>query len=130
VHGNYYGTPLAPVQDAMEQGRDMLSDIDWQGALQMFERARADIVSVFILPPSMAELRSRLQRRAEDAEDVIERRLKNAAEEISHWRDYDYVLINEDLNKTFEDVKAILRAERLRRDRREGMHSFIDTLHL
>ncbi|MEL6921456.1 MAG: guanylate kinase [Pseudomonadota bacterium] len=128
VHGNFYGSPLEPVQRALAEGRDMLFDIDWQGALQMFEKARADIVSVFILPPSMEELRARLQRRAEDSQEVIERRLKNAAAEISHWRDYDYVLINRDLNKTFDDVKAILRAERLRQDRRTGMHGFVDTL--
>jgi len=130
VHGNYYGTPLDPVQKAMSTGTDMLFDVDWQGALQMFERARADIVSVFILPPSMEELRARLHRRAEDADAVIEQRLKNAAGEISHWDEYDYVLINEDLDKSFADVKAILRAERLHRDRRIGMHRFVETLHL
>lgn len=130
VHGNYYGTPIEPVQTAMAEGRDMLFDIDWQGALQMFERARADIVSVFILPPSMAELRARLQRRAEDVEAVIEQRLKNASEEISHWLEYDYVLINQDLNKSFLEVQAILCAERLRRDRRLGMHTFVNTLQL
>ena len=118
VHGNYYGTPFDPVQKAMDEGRDMLFDIDWQGALQMFESARADIVSIFILPPSMSELRNRLVRRAEDSADVIDRRLENARTEIQHWGEYEYSLINDDLNKCFEDVKAILRAERLRRDRR------------
>ena len=129
VHGNYYGTPFDPVQKAMDEGRDMLFDIDWQGALQMFEAARADIVSIFILPPSMEELRNRLIRRAEDADDVIARRLENSKVEMSHWNEYEYPLINDDLDACFADVKAILRAERLRRDRRAvGMSGFIDGL--
>ena len=129
VHGNYYGTPFDPVQQAMDEGRDMLFDIDWQGALQMFEAARADIVSIFILPPSMAELRNRLIRRAEDAEDVIERRLENSKIEMQHWNEYEYPLINDDLDACFADVKAILRAERLRRDRRSaGMSGFVGGL--
>ena len=129
VHGNYYGTPFDPVQQAMDEGRDMLFDIDWQGALQMFEAARADIVSIFILPPSMAELRNRLIRRAEDAEDVIERRLENSKVEMQHWNEYEYPLINDDLDACFADVKAILRAERLRRDRRSvGMSGFVGSL--
>ena len=129
VHGNFYGTPFDPVQQAMDEGRDMLFDIDWQGALQMFEAARADIVSIFILPPSMAELRNRLIRRAEDAEDVIERRLENSKVEMQHWNEYEYPLINDDLDACFADVKAILRAERLRRDRRSvGMSGFVGGL--
>ena len=129
VHGNYYGTPFDPVQQAMDEGRDMLFDIDWQGALQMFEAARADIVSIFILPPSMAELRNRLIRRAEDAEDVIERRLENSKVEMQHWNEYEYPLINDDLDACFADVKAILRAERLRRARRSvGMSGFVGGL--
>lgn len=128
VHGNFYGTPLPPVQEAMQLGRDMLFDVDWQGALQMFDTARADIVSIFILPPSMTELRSRLVRRAEDSSDVIERRLANAKTEIRHWDDYDYVIINNDLDKAFGEVQSILRAERLRRDRCLGLHEFVDGL--
>lgn len=129
VHGNFYGTPFDPVQQAMDEGRDMLFDIDWQGALQMFEAARADIVSIFILPPSMTELRNRLIRRAEDAEDVIERRLANSKVEMEHWNEYQYPLINDDLDNCFADVKAILRAERLRRDRRSvGMSGFVSGL--
>lgn len=128
VHSNYYGTPIGPVQSAMEQGRDMLFDVDWQGALQMFDAARADIVSIFILPPSMTELRNRLVRRAEDSEDVIEKRLQNSIAEMAHWHEYDYVIINEDLQQAVSDVKAILTAERLRRDRRVGMHDFVDGL--
>ncbi len=128
VHGNFYGTPLGPVQQAMSQGRDMLFDVDWQGALQMFEAARADIVSIFILPPSMKELRNRLVRRAEDAEDVIERRLENAKTEMKHWAEYDYVIINDDLNRAFSEVQSILISERLRRDRRVGLHGFVNEL--
>lgn len=126
VHGNFYGTPRAPVQTAMDQGRDMLFDIDWQGALQMFEATRADIVSIFILPPSLKELRSRLVRRAEDSDEVIARRLENARSEMRHWSDYDYVIVNDDLDLAFSQVKAILKAERLRRDRRVGLHEFVD----
>lgn len=125
VHGNFYGTPLEPVQKAMSAGRDMLFDVDWQGALQMFEAARADICSIFILPPSMEELRSRLVRRAEDTADVIERRLENSRVEMKHWTEYDYVVVNEDLQTAFGEVRAILKAERLRRDRRVGLHEFV-----
>ena len=128
VHGNFYGTPVAPVQEAMAAGRDMLFDIDWQGALQMFDAARADIVSIFILPPSMEELRSRLLRRAEDTDAVIEKRLENARTEIAHWDDYDYVIINDDLDQAFSEVQSILKAERLRRDRRVGLHEFANGL--
>ena len=126
VHGNYYGTPFEPVQRAMNEGQDMLFDIDYQGALQMFEAARADIVSIFILPPSMEELRNRLIRRAEDADDVIDRRLENSRIEMQHWHEYQYPLINDDLDECFANVKAILRAERLHRDRRAvGMTDFV-----
>jgi len=128
VHGNFYGTPLAPVTTAMSEGRDMLFDIDWQGALQMFDAARADIVSIFILPPSMKELRSRLVRRAEDSDDVIEKRLKNSITEMQHWDEYDYVIINDDLDRAFQEVEAILKSERLRRDRRVGLHEFVGQL--
>ena len=128
VHGNFYGTPLTPVQEAMGEGRDMLFDIDWQGALQMFDAARADIVSIFILPPSMSELRNRLERRAEDSADVIERRLENSRTEMKHWSEYDYIIINDDLNKAFAEVQAILTAERLRKDRRVGLHDFVGEL--
>lgn len=128
VHGNHYATPRAPVEQAMAAGRDMLFDIDWQGAKQMTQKMRADVVSVFILPPSMAELRARLMRRAEDRPDVIEQRLKNAALEIEHWREYDYVIVNDDLDRAFEAVRAIVRAERLRRDRRPGLFDFVSGL--
>jgi len=129
VHGNYYGTPRDAVEKAMSEGRDMLFDIDWQGAQQLREKMDADLVSIFILPPSMAELHTRLKRRAEDTDDIIETRLENAKVEIERWRDYDYVVVNEDLNQAFEEVKAIVMAERLRRHRRwPGMHGFVSDL--
>jgi guanylate kinase len=115
VHGNFYGTPRRPVVKALAAGRDVLFDIDWQGAKQLYEKMRADVVSVFVLPPSAGELKSRLERRAEDSGDVIRGRLKNAAEEIPHWAEYDYVLINRDLDRSFRDLRAILRAERAKR---------------
>ena len=128
VHGNYYGTPRDPAEKAMHEGRDMLFDIDWQGGKQLMEKARGDVVSIFILPPSMEELKKRLVRRAEDAEEVINKRLKNAMEEIPHWNEYDYVVINDDLDKAFSQVKAILVAERLRQDRRHGLYDFTSKL--
>ena len=128
VHGNYYGTPRDPVDAALEDGRDTLFDIDWQGTRQLYENRREDVVSVFILPPSMTELRSRLERRAEDAPEVIANRLLNAKEEMAHWNEYDYVLVNDDLQAAFARVQAILAVERLRRTRRETMSSFVDGL--
>ncbi|TCD14307.1 guanylate kinase [Oricola cellulosilytica] len=128
VHGNFYGSPREPVEAAMAEGRDILFDIDWQGAQQLGERMRVDVVSIFILPPSMAELKSRLHRRAEDNEETIARRLKNAAEEIEQWRSYDYVIVNDDLNRAFDAVRAIVKAERLRRDRRPGLFDFVSEL--
>jgi guanylate kinase len=118
VHGNLYGTPRAPVEEILGQGRDALFDIDYQGAQQVREKLPQDAVTVFILPPSMKELRARLERRAEDAKEAIERRLENARREISRWTQYDYVLVNEDLQTAFDDLLAILRAERSRRPRR------------
>lgn len=128
VHGNFYGTPREPAEIAMRDGRDMLFDIDWQGAVQLSEKMRADIVSIFILPPSMRELRSRLKRRAEDTDAAIEMRLRNARLELEHWREYDYVVLNEDLDQAFGAVEAIVTAERLRRDRRPGLFDFVSRL--
>lgn len=128
VHGNLYATPREPVEAAMGEGRDMLFDIDWQGAEQLRDKIRADVVSVFILPPSMKELKSRLRRRAEDTPEVIERRLDNARVEVEHWRDYDYVVINDDLDRAFAEVRSIVVAERLRRDRRPGLFDFVGNL--
>jgi len=124
VHGNFYGTPREPAEKTMLAGQDMLFDIDWQGGMQLMEKAKADVVSIFILPPSMEELKRRLVRRAEDAPEVIEKRLANAMEEISHWHEYDYVVINDDLERAFTEVKSILIAERLRQDRRHGLYDF------
>ncbi|HEX2020722.1 MAG TPA: guanylate kinase [Aurantimonas sp.] len=124
VHGNLYGTPRAAAEKAMQDGRDMLFDIDYQGALQLQRQAKADIVSIFILPPSMAELKTRLLRRAEDSGETIAVRLKNARVEIARWRDYDYVVINDDLDRAFSAVRSIINAERLRRDRRPGLYDF------
>ena len=128
VHGNYYGTPRKPVEQALARGEDMMFDIDWQGTKQICEKMRDDVVSIFVLPPSMAELKARLERRAEDSPDVIERRLRNAREEIAQWGAYDYVLVNDDLERTFEELKAILAAERLRRERRQALDAFVEGL--
>ena len=128
VHGNFYATPREPAEIAMAEGRDMLFDIDWQGADQLRDKMPADVVSVFILPPSMAELKARLMRRAEDQENVIEQRLKNARAEIEHWRKYDYVVVNDDLDRAFHAIQCIVQAERLRRDRRSGLFDFVTGL--
>ncbi|GAK72404.1 guanylate kinase [Agrobacterium rubi] len=128
VHGNYYGTPREPVEAAMAEGKDMLFDIDWQGAEQLQDKMKADVVSIFILPPTMTELQSRLHRRAEDTEEVIQTRLANSRSEIEHWRDYDYVILNDDLQAAFEAIEAIVKAERVRRDRRHGMFDFVRAL--
>ena len=128
VHGNFYGTPRKPVEEAMAAGRDMLFDIDWQGAQQLQEKMAADVVSIFILPPSMTELQSRLHRRAEDTEEVIATRLANSRAEIEHWHEYDYVILNDDLTAAFDAVQSIVKAERLRRDRRHGMFDFVSKL--
>lgn len=128
VHGNGYGTPRKPVEEALKAGRDVLFDIDYQGTQQILEKAREDVVAIFILPPSMAELRSRLVRRAEDAPEVIARRLDNARDEIARWSVYDYVIVNDDLGAAYESVRAILVAERLKRSRAVGMAAFVETL--
>ncbi|SRR5690606_30135311 len=128
VHGNFYGTPRDPVERAMADGRDMLFDIDWQGADQLKEKMRGDVVSIFILPPSMRELRARLIRRAEDSSQTIEKRLQNARLEIEQWQKYDYVVINDDLDRAFASVTAIVHAERLRRDRRPGLFEFVNAM--
>ena len=129
VHGNFYGTPRAPVEAVLTQGRDVLFDIDYQGAQQVREKAQSDVVTIFILPPSMKELRARLERRAEDAAATIEKRLENARNEIRRWAQYDYVLVNDDLQRTYEELLQILRAERLKRARRQhGVEAFVAKL--
>ena len=129
VHGNFYGTPRSPVEAVLEQGRDMLFDIDYQGTQQVRAKAGTDVVTVFILPPSMAELKHRLERRNEDAPDVIAKRLSNARNEIQRWTMYDYVIVNNDLQRAYSDVLSILRAERLKRSRQgHGITGFVKQL--
>lgn len=129
VHGNFYGTPKSPVQKVLAQGRDMLFDIDYQGTQQVRKKAGADTVTIFILPPSMRELRARLERRAEDSADVISKRLENARHEIERWKMYDYVIVNEDVQRALCEVKAILLAEQMKRARSEkGISDFVAQL--
>ncbi len=128
VHGNYYGTPREPVEKALADGRDVLFDIDWQGTRQLLEKMRDDVVTVFVLPPTAQELKSRLVRRAEDSETVIAERLRNAAEEFKHWNEYDYILVNRDLDKSFGRLRAILTAERLKRVKMPNLSDFVDKL--
>ncbi len=129
VHGNGYGTPRGPVDKVLAQGRDMLFDIDWQGAQQVRERLGDDVVSIFVLPPSMKELRARLDRRAEDSAATIEKRLENARHEIERWSNYHYVIVNDDLQRAYSDVLAIVTAERLKVRRvQAGVEPFVDAL--
>ncbi|MDH7795713.1 MULTISPECIES: guanylate kinase [unclassified Beijerinckia] len=129
VHGNFYGTPRGPVEERLSEGRDMLFDIDWQGTKQVQKTAPRDVVTIFILPPSMKELRARLERRAEDPADVIASRLDNARHEIERWPMYDYVIVNHDIQQALAEVRAILLAERLRRARQhENIERFVTTL--
>ena len=126
MHGNFYGTPRGPVEKVLAQGRDMLFDVDWQGARQMRERLGDDVVSVFVLPPSMRELRARLERRAEEPTSSIGTRLDNARRGIKRWRNYHYVIVNDDLQRGYRDVVAIVTAERLRCARVEaGIERFV-----
>jgi guanylate kinase len=129
VHGNSYGTPREPVEKVLSQGRDMLFDIDYQGTQQVQKRAPQDVVTIFILPPSMIELRARLERRAEDEAEVIAKRLVNARNEITRWPIYDYVIVNEDIQTALAEVKSILIAERLKRGRSsKGINAFVEKL--
>ncbi len=128
VFGNYYGTPAQPVETALAEGRDVLFDIDWQGTQQLAEKMADDLVRIFILPPSADELAARLKRRAQDPAEVIAERMAQAAAEISHWPEYDYVLVNRDIEACEKEIVAILRAERLRRSRRKGLGSFVRDL--
>jgi guanylate kinase len=126
---NYrYGTPRRPVEKALRSGRDVLFDIDWQGTQQLREKARDDLVSVFILPPTIKELHRRLQRRAQDSHAIIVSRMAKAAGEMSHWPEYDYVIVNRDIDEAFAQVRAILAAERLKRERRIGLSGFVRAL--
>jgi guanylate kinase len=129
VFGNLYGSPRGPVLAAMEAGRDTVFDIDWQGGQQVKQAMRDDVVSIFILPPSIAELDRRLRSRGQDSDEVIAGRMAKSRDEISHWAEYDYVLVNEDLGHTFDRLKSILTAERLRRDRQPQLSAFVRGLN-
>lgn len=128
VFDNCYGTPRGAVDEALRQGRDVLFDIDWQGTQQLAENARDDLVSVFVLPPSAAELERRLHSRAQDSAEVIAHRMAKASDEMSHWAEYDYVIVNTDLDESVASVQAILRAERLKRRRQIGLAPFVKSL--
>jgi guanylate kinase len=125
VFGNSYGTPRKPVEAALSTGRDMLFDLDWQGTQQMREKARDDLVSVFVLPPSIPELERRLRSRAQDPDTVIRARMAKAGDEMSHWAEYDYVVINDNVDQSLTQVRAILAAERLKRERQVGLTGFV-----
>jgi guanylate kinase len=128
VFGNYYGTPKAPVEATLSRGQDVLFDIDWQGTQQLRQAARNDLVAVFILPPSTRELEKRLKARAQDSAQVVAERMAKAADEMSHWPEYDYVVVNQELERSVAAVVAILAAERLRRERQIGMGDFVKAL--
>ena len=128
VFDHYYGTPAAPVREALEQGRDVLFDIDWQGTQQLAQTAREDLVSVFILPPSTQSLEQRLKTRAQDSSEVVAKRMSQAAQEISHWAEYDYIIVNDDIERATDEVNAILIAERKRRERQTGLLDFVKRL--
>jgi guanylate kinase len=128
VFGNRYGTPRPPVEAALAGGRDIVSDIDWQGTQQLKQSIRDDLVSVFILPPSMPALEERLRKRAQDSEEIVRARMAKSADEMSHWPEYDYVIVNRELEASVRSVQAILAAERLRRDRQVGLAEFVNAL--
>jgi guanylate kinase len=128
VFDHRYGTPRAPVEAALSAGQDVLFDIDWQGTQQLRQKARADVVSVFILPPSAADLEARLHSRAQDSDEVIRGRMSRASHEMSHWAEYDYIVVNHDIDEAFAEVQSILKAERLRRERRVGLVGFVRRL--
>ena len=128
VFENYYGTPLGPVQKVLSSGRDVLFDIDWQGTQQIKAKARDDLVSIFVLPPSTTELEKRLITRAQDSSEVVAGRMARAVDEMSHYPEYDYIVVNHDLDQSIESVHTILKAERLRRNRQAGLTEFMKQL--
>ena len=128
VFGNYYGTPQAPVDEALNAGKDVLFDIDWQGTQQLRDKGRTDLVTVFILPPSTRDLEKRLLTRAQDPKDIVAQRMAKAADEMSHYAEYDYVVVNSDIATSLSNLKAILTAERLKRERQVGMSGFVKGL--
>ena len=125
VFDNLYGTPRAAVEAALSVGKDVLFDVDWQGTQKLKESARADLASVFILPPSLSELEKRLRARAQDSDEIVKSRMARAASEMSHWAEYDYIVVNADVESSVSRVQAILTAERLRRDRQSGLADFV-----
>ncbi len=127
VFGNFYGTPAQPVKARIEQGKDILFDIDWQGAAQVYDKVGDDLVRVFVLPPSHRALKERLTGRGQDSEEIIEGRMAKAAAEMSHWGEYDYIIVNDDLETAYSELQAILQAEQLKRKRRAGMRQFVKT---
>jgi guanylate kinase len=129
VFGNLYGSPRGPVEAAMKAGRDTVFDIDWQGGQQIRQAMRDDVVSIFVLPPSIAELERRLRSRGQDSDEVIAGRMAKSRDEISHWAEYDFVLINQDLDATFSDLKTIVQGQRLRRDRQPELSAFVRGLN-
>lgn len=126
VFGNFYGTPKDRVLESLDSGKDVLFDIDWQGTRRLTEKNRDDIVSIFILPPSMKELKRRLKSRAQDSEEVIQKRMDRASEEISHWNEYDYVIVNDDIDASLQKVLYILKSERLKKIRQKRLEAFVD----
>lgn len=128
VFDNFYGTPRQPVETALENGRDVIFDIDWQGAQQLAEAAANDLVKIFILPPNMQELESRLRSRAQDSDSVIAKRMSKAETEISHWPEYDYVIVNENIDTAMDELRAIIAAERMQRKRQFWLSGFVKTL--
>jgi guanylate kinase len=128
VFGNSYGTPGQVVEAALAAGRDIVTDIDWQGTQQIGSKVPRDLVTIFVLPPSMAELESRLQRRAQDSDEVVKARMAKSAEEMSHWFEYQYVVVNRDLDQSVNEAEAIVMAERLRRERRTGLAEFVNRM--
>ena len=128
VFGHSYGTPRRLIEEALADGRDIVGDVDWQGAQQLTERVRRDLVAVFVLPPSLDALRTRLQSRAQDSAAIVAARMAKSAEEMSHWSEYDYVIVNRDIDKSVAQAQAIVTAERLRRSRQIGLADFVDGL--
>lgn len=128
VFGNYYGTPREPVEKSLAEGQDVLFDIDWQGTQQLKENSGKDLVSIFILPPSTTELEKRLKSRAQDSDEVVAKRMALSADEMSHWPEYDYIIVNDDFDNSIGAVRAILAAERKRRDRQVGLADFVKGL--
>ncbi len=128
VFEHYYGTPRAPVETALDAGRDVLFDIDWQGTQQLKEKGRDDLVTVFILPPSTRDLERRLITRAQDSPEIVAKRMAKAADEMSHWAEYDYVIINRDIATSLIELKSVLTAERLKRERQFGLSAFVKAL--